>query len=64
MQDDTRLDKRDEWVQLTWLKYKTISDRKIQMEPKPDLKARTGTSPDFAEAFYLTFAEKPFFGFV
>lgn len=64
MADDTRVDKRDEWVQLTWLKYKTLSDRKVKMEPKEDLKARTGSSPDFAEAFYLTFAESQFVGFV
>lgn len=64
LEEDTRLDKRDEWVQLTWLKYKTLSDRKVIMEPKTDLKARTGQSPDFAEAFYLTFAEQPFVGFV
>lgn len=63
LREDTRLDKRDEWIQLTWLKYKTMSDRKVQMEPKKDLKIRTGASPDFAEAFYLTFAEKPFVGF-
>jgi hypothetical protein len=64
MDEDTRLDARDEWVQLTWLKYKTLSDRKVQMEPKKDLKARAGSSPDFAEAFYLTFCDKPFIGFV
>jgi len=64
MAEDSRLDKRDEWVQLTWLKYKTLSDRKVQMEAKADLKARTGASPDFAEAFYLTFAEQPYIGFV
>lgn len=63
-EDDSRLDQRDEWVQLTWLKYKTLSDRKIQMEPKEKLKQRTNQSPDFAEAFYLTFADKPFLGFV
>lgn len=61
---ETRLDEREEWVQLTWLKYKTISDRKIQMEAKADLKSRTGASPDFAEALYLTFAEAPYVGFV
>lgn len=61
---ETRLDKRDEWVQLTWLKYKVLSDKKVQMEPKEKLKQRTGQSPDFAEAFYLTFASKPFIGFV
>ncbi len=64
MQEDTRLDKRDEWVQLTWLKYKTLSDRKVQMEDKKRLKERTGASPDFAEAFYLTFAQHAFVGFV
>lgn len=64
MDEDSRLDKRDEWVQLTWLKYKTLSDRKVIMEPKADLKARTGASPDFAESFYLTFAEQPFIGIV
>ena len=64
MESDTRLDERDEWVQLTWLKYKTISDRKVQMEPKENLKRRTGASPDYAESFYLTFAESSFVGFV
>lgn len=64
MDEESRLDKRDEWVQLTWLKYKTISDRKVQMEPKQKLKERTSASPDFAEAFYLTFAQQPFIGFV
>lgn len=61
---ESRLDQRDEWVQLTWLKYRVLSDRKVQMEAKKDLKARTAASPDFAEAFYLTFAEQAFIGFV
>lgn len=61
---ESRLDKRDEWVQLTWLKYKTRSDKQVIMEPKEKLKQRTGQSPDFAEALYLTFAEAPFIGFV
>jgi len=62
-QEDTRLDRREQWVQLTWLKYKTLSDRKIQMEAKENLKRRTGgQSPDYAESFYLTFAEQPFVG--
>jgi len=64
LEEDTRLDKREEWVQLTWLKYKTLSDKKIQMEPKEKLKERTKASPDFAESFYLTFAEQAFLGFV
>lgn len=62
--EESRLDKREEWVQLTWLKYRTLSDRKVQIEAKAQLKSRTGASPDFAEAFYLTFYEAPFFGFV
>jgi hypothetical protein len=64
MQEDSRLDKHDEWVQLTWLRYKTLSDRKVQMEPKQKLKERTQASPDDAEALYLTFAERPFVGIV
>ena len=64
MDPDSRLDKREQWVQLTWLKYKTLSDRKVQMEEKKKLKERTGCSPDFAESFYLTFAESNFIGFV
>lgn len=61
--EDSRLDDRPEWVQLTWLKYKVQSDKKIIMEPKSDLKARHKRSPDHAESFYLTFAEKPYIGF-
>lgn len=64
MDKDSRLDKRDEWVQFTWLKYKTLSDRKVQMEPKEKLKSRTQKSPDFAESFYLTFADQDFIGFI
>lgn len=60
---ETRLDRREEWVQLTWLRYKILSDRKVQMEEKKKLKERTGASPDYAEALYLTFAQQPFIGF-
>jgi hypothetical protein len=60
---ESRLDARDEWVQVIWLRYKTQSDRRIIMEPKEKLKARVGRSPDHAESLYLTFAEKPFVGF-
>jgi hypothetical protein len=45
------------WHQLTWIKYKTDTDKVIQIEPKDDMKARTGKSCDFAEAFMLTFSE-------
>lgn len=63
LDEDTRLDKREEWVQLTWLRYKVLSDRKVQMEEKKKLKERTSASPDYAEAFYLSFAQQPFIGF-
>jgi len=52
--------KRNEWHQLTWIKYKVSTDKVLQIESKQDLKQRTGKSPDFAEAFMLTFsAPKP-----
>lgn len=47
------------WQQLTWIKYKVTTDKVIQIEPKQDLKKRTGKSPDFAEAFMLTFTQGP-----
>lgn len=47
--------KADEFRQLTWIKYKINTDKVLQIEPKIDLKKRTGKSPDFAEAFMLTF---------
>ena len=31
----------------------------MQIEPKEDLKRRSGKSPDFAEAFVLTFTPQP-----
>lgn len=49
--------KRDErFKQLAWIKYKINSDKVLQIEPKEDLKKRTGKSPDFAESLMLTFA--------
>jgi len=60
---DSRLDTRDEWLECTWLRYKTQSDRQVIMEPKAKLKLRTGASPDFAEALYMTFADPAFVGF-
>ncbi len=48
--------KRNEWQQLTWIKYKVSTDKVLQIEPKQELKQRTGKSPDFAEAFMLTFS--------
>ena len=51
-------EKTDLFQQLTWIKYKeTSNERQIRIEPKDDLKARTGKSPDGAEALMLTFYE-------
>jgi hypothetical protein len=52
-----KLLRSDNWYQLTWIKYKITSDKVLQIEPKADLKKRTGKSPDHAEAFMLTFTE-------
>lgn len=62
MEPDFIFDERKEWQQLTWIKYKIDSDKRIKIEPKADLKKRTGKSPDFAEAYMLTFWEPPFIG--
>lgn len=51
-----KLLKRSEWQQLTWIKYKVSTDKVLQIEPKEDLKQRTGKSPDFAESLMLTFS--------
>lgn len=52
--------KRDaRFYQLAWIKYKVTTDKVIQIEPKEELKKRSGKSPDFAEAFMLTFTQAP-----
>ncbi len=53
---------RNVWEELTWVKYKVNTDKLIKIEPKQDLKKRSGKSPDFAEALMLTFYERPFVG--
>lgn len=62
MEPDFLFDEHKEWQQLTWIKYKPNSDKQIKMEDKQALKKRTGKSPDFAEAYMLTFWEPPFIG--
>lgn len=54
-----KLLKDDNLRQLAWIKYKVNTDKVLQIEPKIDLKHRTGRSPDFAEAFMLTFVPPP-----
>lgn len=44
------------WEQLAGIKYKVSTDKVLQIEPKEELKERTGKSPDFFEAFMLTFS--------
>ncbi len=48
-----KLLKDDRWQQAAWIKYKVSTDKVLQIEPKEDLKERTGKSPDFYEAFSL-----------
>lgn len=54
-----KLLKDDKLRQLTWIKYKVNTDKVLQIEPKEQLKQRTGKSPDFAEALMLTFVVPP-----
>ena len=51
-----KLQNENGFRQLIWTRYKVNTDKVLQIEPKEELKRRTGKSPDFAEAFMLTFA--------
>jgi hypothetical protein len=42
-----------------WIKYKISTDKVLQIEPKQDLKKRTGKPPDYAETFMLTCTPQP-----
>jgi hypothetical protein len=42
---------------LTAPKYKHDPNGRLELEPKPKIKARTGFSPDWGDAFALTFAD-------
>lgn len=53
-----KLNQNDSWQQLSWIKYKTTTDKVIMIEAKEELKKRTGKSPDFAEALMLTFTKR------
>jgi len=52
------------WDQLLWIKYKVNTEKQIKLEPKEDLKKRTGKSPDYADAFSLTFNEPKHIGVI
>ncbi len=56
--DDIELLASEHWQQVAWIKYKESTDKVLKIEPKEDLKKRVGRSPDFAEAFMLTFADR------
>ena len=59
------LEKRKEWFQLTWIKWKQqTGEKKILLEPKERLRAKKHASPDYADSLALTFYEKPFIGFI
>lgn len=51
-----KLQKDVNWQQLTWIKYKISTDKVLKIEPKEEMKQRTGKSPDFAESGMLTFS--------
>ena len=63
MNEESRLDTRREWEQLTWIRYKVSSDKQVKIEPKDKLKKASGKSPDFAEALMLSFYDSPYVGF-
>jgi hypothetical protein len=42
-----------------WIKDEVSTDKALQIEPKEDLKKRSGKSPNYAEAFMLTFTPRP-----
>lgn len=54
-----KLVRHDKLRQLAQIKYKTSTDKVLQIEPKEELKKRTGKSPDYAEAFMLTHVQAP-----
>lgn len=51
-----KIQRHDGYNQFLQIKYKVNSDKQIQIEPKEELKKRTGKSPDYAESLMLTFA--------
>ena len=46
-------------AELSSVRYKYNSSGKIIAEPKDEIKKRIGHSPDYADAFVLTFAQEP-----
>lgn len=53
IEDDDQLER-----ELAAIRYGFAKENLIQLERKPDLKAREGMSPDWADALALTFAEE------
>jgi len=53
-----KLIKNPGFRQINWIKYKVSTDKVVQIEPKEELKKRTGKSPDYAEAWMLTFTQR------
>lgn len=51
---DGSLEPHEDWYQLAGPKYKIVSDGRIQLESKDDMKKRGVSSPDVGDAFVLT----------
>jgi len=49
--------------ELTWTTYKQMSDQRIQLESKENIKKQRKASPDLADALALTFAGREDIGF-
>lgn len=64
LNDESTIVESKGWLEVPWFRYKVSSERKVQIEPKPDQVARTQKSPDYADAFFLTFYQRPFVGIV
>jgi len=54
-----KIKRNSQLLQLAWITYKISTDKVLQIEPKQDLKKRSGKSPDYAEALMLTFTPQP-----
>ena len=50
-----KLQNKDSFRQMAWIKYKVDTDKVLSIEPKDELKMRVGKSPDYADALILTF---------
>lgn len=52
------LEPNKKWEQLSWIRYKTDSSGRIQIQPKDELRRMGYPSPDVVDAFVMTFARR------